>query len=91
MPIRPRPAAAAKKPRRAPAKLDLAEVARVYIDAVTNGRRPIDALCEHFGVERSAAKNWPLKCRAAGLLPPIGQPVVHSDAPHHFVAHGTGG
>lgn len=68
--------------------IDYTVAARVYIDAVTAGRKPIDALCQHFDVERSAAKNYPERCCKLGLLPPRGEPVVeHDPPPTRFVVH----
>lgn len=81
-------AKAAPRKRGARAKVDYPEVAKFYLSAVAAGRKPIDALCEHFGVERSVAKNWPTKLRQLGLLPPRDQPVVDATAPMQYVRHG---
>jgi len=68
----------------------LEEIAAVYLAAYTAGKKPITALCDHFDVERSTAKNWPAKCRAAGLLAPRNEPPVHVDAPYGPVRHRQG-
>lgn len=60
-----------RKRRRTKGGPDYAEIARVYLDAVATGYKPIDTLCSHFDVERSTAKNWPTHCRKLGLLPDL--------------------
>lgn len=67
--------------------VDFDDVAKEYIAAAAAGRPMIQALCDHFGVEHSVAKNWPAKCRELGLLPPRGEPVVHTEAPNQFIQH----
>lgn len=91
---RPTPRHIGARPARQPrakvngSPIDFDDVAKEYIAAASAGRPVIQALCDRFGVEHSVAKNWPNKCRALGLLPPLGQPVVHTEAPHQFVSHG---
>jgi hypothetical protein len=53
---------------------ELSVIAKIYLDSLRNGRRPIDALMERFHVDRDSAKIWPAMCRAAGLLPARHQP-----------------
>jgi hypothetical protein len=53
---------------------DLSVIARIYLDSLRSGRRPIQALMERFNVDRESAKGWPSLCRTAGLLPARDQP-----------------
>lgn len=58
---------------------DWSEVARVYLDAMANGQRPIAALARYFDLERSQVLHWPNECRRRGLLPPADEPQVPAD------------
>ena len=55
---------------------ELATIAKIYLDSLRNGRRPIEALMERFNVDRESAKGWPTLCRDAGLLPARDQPQI---------------
>jgi hypothetical protein len=48
------------------------QVARVYLEAWQAGRKPTQAVADHFGVTRSAAAKWVVKARSdeLGLLTP---------------------
>ena len=59
---------------------DLALIARIYLDSLRNGRRPIESRMERFNVDRNSAKGWPTLCRAAGLLPDRDQPQIAAPA-----------
>jgi len=74
-------------PRPATPREVLAERAGVYLAAVQADRKPIQALMDHFGVDRLTAKNWPAQLRDAGLIPPRDQPQVPSEAPVSAIRH----
>jgi hypothetical protein len=79
-----------RRPGRPPS-VDYAEVAKVYLAAISEGRKPILALMDHFGVDRSTAKNWPSRLRRDGLLPPRDEPQVPSVAPVRAAPRYTSG
>jgi len=74
-------------PRPATPREVLAERAGVYLAAVQDGRKPIQALMDRYDVDRSTAKNWPAQLRQAGLLPPADQPQVPVEAPVSAIHH----
>lgn len=64
----------------------LQEVADTFREACEVNRRPIQTIVDRYDVDREVATEWVALCRADGLLPPKGEPVVPAEAPLHFVS-----
>ena len=66
----------------------LQEIADTFREAVAVSRKPIQTIVDRYDCTREVANEWVALARAAGLLPPKGEPVTVTDAPHQFVARG---
>lgn len=61
--------------------VDIHEVARIYIDASSQSRRPLKAVSERFGVSQSTATRRVAEARRKGLIPiklPTVNPYVYA-------------
>lgn len=67
------------------------QIAELYKDAYVDGRRPLTAIADRYGVDRKCAARWVADCRAVGLLPPRNQPPVQGVLPERAAvgAHRT--
>lgn len=62
-----------------PLPFDAATVASVYLDAVRNNRRPIDAVTSTFNIDRLTAISYVDRAREARALPPANEPQLPED------------